>query len=348
MAEIPTFSSTLSAAGLSMPLISRRAALAGLGGGALALAAGKPARADIMGLVVVGGDGWLYPIWDEVRRFDAARFKVATQVINDAVAIMKKAGIETVISLTPSKSRIYREYLPKDFAWNPDADKRYAMALDVLRKPGTLVPDLATTFMEARKANPAEQYFFKTDTHWTPVGAELAAVAISKEVLAKIKLPPSAKPGTQLGDYMEMIQSKNDLSDQLPASEKPKYPKERYRIRKEGSGNGEAAGLLEDDSADTVLIGNSYTQPKYGFASELSKGLNRPVGLTWRVHQFGSYDILLEYFKTAAFKQGRPKLIIWDFEETDMEGTPDRKDFWGEHAMTSEQFLGEVRKAVGA
>ncbi len=347
MTDLPKSTAAIGEYSRSMQPLSRRAALAGFGAGALALAAGRPAQADIMGLVVVGGDGWLYPIWDEVRRFDAARFKISTGIINEAVAIMKKAGIDTVISLTPSKSRIYREFLPKDFVWNPEADKRYERALDALRVNGTLVPDLATTFINARKANPNEQYFFKTDTHWTPIGAELAAQEISKEVVAKLKLPPSAKPGMQLGDYIEMIQSKNDLFDQLPAAEKSKYSKERYKIRKEGNGSADA-GLLDDDTADAVLIGNSYTQPKYGYAAELSKGIGRPVGLTWRVHQFGSYDILLEYFKTAGFKQTKPKLIVWDFEETDMEGPPDRKDFWGEHAMSADQFLGEVHKAVKA
>ena len=348
MTDLSAFSTASHAGSGSAPILSRRMALRGFGAGALALAAGRPAHADIEGLVVVGGDGWLYPVWDEVRRFDMARFTTATKVINEAVAILKKGGIETVISLTPVKSRIYREFLPKDFQWIPATEKRYQLALDTLRAPGTLVPDLATTLLNARKASPTDQFFFKTDTHWNPLGAEMCAIQVSKEMLAKFKLPASSKPGTQLGDYMDMIQSKNDLFDQLPAAEKPKYGRERYKIRKEGTGNGDAASLLEDDSADVELVGNSYTQPKYGYSQSLSKGLNRPVGLTWRVHQFGSYAILLEYFKTAAFKANKPKVIIWDFEEIDMEGPPDIKDFYGEHAMSSDAFLSAVHKAAGA
>jgi len=344
MAEFPASSAEMADGSRHL---SRRAALMGLGAGALSLAAGNVAHADILGLVVVGADGWLYPIWDEVRRFDAGRFKQATQTIIDAVALMKKAGIETTLSITPSKSRVYREYLPKDFVWAPEAEKRYALALETMRKQGILVSDLATTFIEARRANPAEQYFFKTDTHWNPMGAELAGAQISKDVLAKLRLPPSAKPGVKLGDYIEMVQAKNDLSEQLPPAEKPKYPKERYRIRGDAGGTLPEASLLEDDTADVVLIGNSYTQPKYGFSRALSQGLNRPVGLTWRVHQYGSYAILLEYLKSAAFKKAKPKLIVWDFTETDMEAPPDRKDFWGDHAMTSEQFLAAVRTAMG-
>ena len=329
---------------ISLPRLSRRAVLGGMGAGALSLAAASQARAEIQSLVVIGNDGWLYPIWDEVRRFDAAKFQTTTKVIIDAVNIMKKAGIQTVISMTPSKSRIYREFLPKDFQWSPDADKRYALALDVFGKAGVLVPDQATLLLNARKTNPNELYFFKSDTHWTPSGAEIVAADIAKQVNAKMPLPPSKAPGKKLGDYIQMIQAKNDLSDQL--ADKAKYPKEIFKIRTDMAEQGGSA-LLEDDSADTVLIGNSYTQPKYMFAPYLSQGLNRPVGLTWKVHQYGSYAILLEYFKSAGFKSTRPKLLIWDFEETDMEGPPDRKDFWGEHSMSADQFLGTVSKAVG-
>ena len=342
--RIISLASNLQPMGAALPGIGRRAVLGGLGAGALSLAAASQAKAEIQSLVVVGSDGWLYPIWDEVRRFDANRFATTTKVIIDAVNIMKKAGIQTVISLTPSKSRIYRDFLPKDFQWVPDADKRYQLSLDTLGKAGILVPDQATLFLNARKANPTVQYFFKTDTHWTPAGAEIAAAEIARQVQAKIPLPPSKTPGKKLGDYTQMIQAKNDLSEQL--ADKAKYPKELYSIRKDLADQG-GASLLEDDSADVVLIGNSYTQPKYMFAPYLSAAMNRPVGLSWKVHQYGSYAILLEYFKSPGFKSSRPKLILWDFEETDMEGPPDRKDFWGEHSMSADQFLGSVTKAVG-
>ena len=326
--------------------LSRRMALAGMGAASLGLSTARPAQASIMGLVVVGGDGWLYPVWDEVRNFDQNRFNAAIKAINGAVAIMKRAGIETVISLTPVKSRTYPEFMPADFQWSPAALKRYQLSLDALRQPGTLVPDLDAAMRNARKSNSAEQFFFKTDTHWTPVGAEVCAATLSREMLAKFRLPASAKPGVMLGEYIDMIQSKNDLFEQLPAAEKAKLGRERYKIRREAGPSAQNASLIEDDVADVELIGNSYTQPKYGYSQAISRGLNRPVGLTWRVHQYGSYAILLEYLKSASFKQMRPKVVIWDFEEIDMEGPPEMKDFWGEHAMATDAFLGAVQKAV--
>jgi alginate O-acetyltransferase complex protein AlgJ len=321
-----------------MAQIGRRALLGGIGAGALMLATGRPAKADISGLVVIGNNGWLYPIWDEVRRFDAARFQVTTKLVVDAVNLLKKAGIDVVISLTPTKSRIYRENLPKDFLPIPDTEARYARALDIFAKNGVLCPDLATLFLNTRKTNPTKELFFHSDTHWTPAGSEIAAAEIVKQVNATIKLPPSKTPGKKLGESVKMVQAKNDLADQLPPAEKANYPKEPYEIRKDLSDAG-AGALLEDDAADVVLIGNSYTQPKYMFAPHLSADFNRPVGLFWHVHQYGSYAILLEYLASKSYKANKPKLIVWDFEETDMEGPPDRKDFWGEHVMGNEEFL---------
>ncbi len=326
------------------PCFSRRALFSGLG--ALAVTLSRPARAAIMGVVVVGKDGWLFPVWDEVRTVDPQRIHKVTQVINEAVAILKRAGIETVISLTPAKSRVYREFLPDDFRFSADAERRYAIALDDLRRPGTVVPDLATLFLNLRKAQPTAELFFKTDTHWTPAGSEPAAVEIARAIKAQLHLPPSARPGTQLGDYVNMLQPKNDLSELLPPALKAKYPGQAYRIRRVIGAHQSA--LLEDDTADTVVIGNSFTQPKYGFSDGISKELNRPVGLMWKVHQFGPYRTLLDYLASAGFKQQRPKLIIWDFEETDVDAAADRSDVWGQDAMPPETFLASLRKAVGA
>jgi alginate O-acetyltransferase complex protein AlgJ len=339
--------SVVSVNGDSATCLTRRALFGGVAGCALGALAPRHANAAIVGLVVVGKNDWLFPIWDEVRSVDPQKIHKVTSVINEAVGVLKKSGTEVVISLTPAKSRVYREFLPDDFRFSADADKRYALALDDLRRPGTLVPDLATVLINARKANPTEDIFFKTDTHWTPSGSEPAGMEIARAINERLRLPPSATPGANLGDYAKMIQAKNDLAELLPPADKAKYPAQPYKVRRVLPAAGQQA-LLEDDAADTVLIGNSYTQPKYGFSAVISKQLNRPVALVWKVHQFGPYHTMLEYVNSAAFKQRRPKLIIWDFEETDMEAASDRSDVWGQNAMPPANFLAGLRKAVGA
>ena len=260
-----------------VPGVTRRAALAGIAAYTTASAAAlHPAAAAIEGFVVIGQDDWLFPVFDEVRRLDVSHLRAVTQLIVDSVAILKRGGIETVISLTPAKSRIYRDYLPSDFQIAPEVEKRYAMALDLLGKPGILVPDLATPLLGLRKNQPDTALFFKADTHWTGAGAEPAAVELAAQIKAKIRLLPSNKPGTALGPVVTVRQANNDLADGLPDAIGAKYRPQSYPVHQMAQTQPGAA-LLDDDSADTLLVGNSFMQPKYGFASMLSNQLGRPV-----------------------------------------------------------------------
>jgi alginate O-acetyltransferase complex protein AlgJ len=89
-------------------------------------------------------------------------------------------------------------------------------------------------------------------------------------------------------------------------------------------------------------------QPKYNFSYMLSNQLNRPVSLVWKVHQYGPYRTLLIYLESDSFKRLRPKLIVWNFEETDLENLPDRHDAWGQNAMPPQAFMAELHRALGA
>lgn len=302
------------------------------------------AHAVIVNLVAIGKDGWLFPIWDEVRRVDLKRIKPVVDVVAQAVEIMKKANIQIVFALTPVKSRVYQDMLPVDFKFSPDPERRYTESLTQLRALGTLVPDLFIPLADLRKAQPAQPLFFKADTHWNATGAEAAATAMAKEMKDKLKLPASAAAGTKLGAATTMTQEKNDLAALLPPADAAKYQLETYPLR---AVQPSAGGLLDDEAADVVVIGNSYMQPRFGFSAMLSNQLNRPVQLVWKVHQYGPYQTLLSYFASDAFKRKKPAVIVWNFHETDMIIPSDRKDGWGQNVIAPAAFLDAVRKAVG-
>ena len=327
--------------------VSRRAVMASLAAfGALGVAP-RRAAASISDFVVIGKDDWLFAIYDEVHRTDVPRMKVCIQLINEAVGVMKKAGIETVISLTPAKARIYRDYLPADFLFDAESEKRYAVALDLLRAPGTLVPDLATVLLDQRKAHPDVPLFLTADTHWTAPAAEAAAVEVARQIKAKMHLPASAKPGTQLGPVITMRQASNDLAEGLPDAMGAKYRPQLYPLHQAVQAAGGSA-LLADDTADVLVVGNSFMQPKYGFAAMLSNQLERPVSLTWKVHQSSPYRTLLAALGSDEFRRQKPKLLVWDFEETDMQKMIDESGVWGQNVMAPQAFLSTLRSTVGA
>jgi alginate O-acetyltransferase complex protein AlgJ len=310
------------------------------------VAAGLPQAASEAATVikgtVIGKDGWLFLVWDDPRRVDYAQINLVTGLLEKAVAVMKAANIDVVLAFVPAKSRVYRAYLPDDFRFTPEADKRYAVAMERLRMSGALVPDLGTAFAEFVRSNPNEKLFYKNDTHWTAAAAESAAKLFAQEIKAKIKLPPSAKPGAKLGNAVTKVHTNSDLSKVLPPKE---HPSETYQVHEVVPPNGRDA-LLNDDQPDVVVIGTSYMQPKYNFAEMLSNQLNRPVGLVWKIHLIGPYKTLLSYLTSESFKKKRPRVIVWNFLEIDMELMPDSQAALRENVIAPQDFLRELAAAV--
>ena len=320
-----------------------------LGGAAVALVTPgvSPQAATAIKGTVIGKDGWLYLVWDDPRKADARRMRDVVKVITSAVGMMKDAKVDVVLALTPAKARVYPEFLPDDFGFSPEGEKRYASALAVLRQSGALAPDLATFFAGLRKSQPGIDIFFKGDTHWTAFGAENAAAEIGKRMGESLHLPPSAQPGARLGPAVTEMHTASDLSMNLPQPERAQYPDEAFAVHLPLAAQGRSA-LVEDDNADVVVIGNSYMQPKYNFAPALSSQLNRPVALVWKIHTVGPYRTMLNYLGGEAFKRQRPKAIVWNFHEIDMELPIDSTSAWPQDAMADDVFLSQVRSAVKA
>jgi alginate O-acetyltransferase complex protein AlgJ len=328
------------------PPLNRRNFL--LGSVALGAAAARPnpANAKIQGLVIIGKDDWLFPIWDDVTRTDLKAIDTVSAVYDTAIDLLAKAKIQTVMMISPAKSRIYHDMLPDDLQYSADSTARYDRARTSLAKNGTLVPDLATPLLALHKAQPTLPLYFKGDTHWTGPAAEVAATALAVAIKDKIKLPAAPGPAVAFAPTIgRSKQERNDLAVMLTGPDKAKYKLEEFAVHTVAQN---AGGLLEGDTpGDVVLIGNSFTQPRFGFANMLSNQLGRPVTLYWKVHQFGPYFTLLDYLASPIYKARKPALIIWDYHETDCTVPPEHKDVWATSAMPTAEFLGKLRTALG-
>jgi alginate O-acetyltransferase complex protein AlgJ len=321
--------------------IDRRGLFAGLGAFAAVSATGRGARAAVAGLAVIGKDGWLFPVWDRVSDVDMNQVRQTSRVIGEAMGILKAGGIDTAIMLIPSKGRTYRQFLPNDLRVSPDADRRYNAVLGDLRRPGAILPDLDTVF---RAKAPSVQLFFKSDTHWTPMGAELAAVEVAKAIGPA--MPRSSRPGTQVSTLVNKMQPRGDLVRNLPDTQRASYGPEPYQIREIVNAGGQNA-LIADDTSDITIVGNSYMEPRYGFQPILSNQLSRPVSLFWKPNNVGPFATLLQYVSSEGFKQQRPKVIAWTHLEFDIPGLPSSSG-WSQNAMSPDKFLSDLRRAVGA
>lgn len=316
--------------------IGRRALLSGT-----ALCFARPAYAEMTPTLALGKSGWIFPAWEDVRHVNLAKARKAGDLITTAAGVLRKAGIETCILVTPMKARIYGEFLPDEFQPNADCQARYGQLVTDWRKAGLIVPDLAALFLAQRKQQP-EPLYFKADLHWTTTGADLAAIEVAREIKDRHVLPPSAKPGVRLGPYATMPYAQNDLARQLPDAQFRKFPFENTRYRIPANGK---LGTPMVEAADVAVIGNAFVDPGYTFPTVLSNQLNRPV-TTWVKTGRSPYALLLDYLASPAFHQERARVVVWHFMEGVMDLPPDFTDFWQTGIMPPAKFLGDLQSLI--
>lgn len=325
--------------------VSRRAALAMSAAGLTAAGGAQQASAQQASLAEVGTNGWLFPVWDRINRVDLAVLRTSLRTVTEAITILRAARIEVAICLIPSKKRMMRQFLPAGTQVSPDAAQRYSITIAEAVRVGAVAPDLDATFRAHMQREPGRNLFFKADTHWTPIGAEVAAVEMARQMRASMRLPASPRPGTPLGDLRPMTIAAGDLTPYLPPAQRANFGPEESLIRQILAPQG-AAALLEDDRFDTVIVGTSNVQPRFGFQPVLSNQLVRPVGLTWRPNNVGTYFALLEYVRGEDFRRQRPAALVWNHLEQDMLNSTSNTA-WGAAAMPPAEFLTQLRRAVG-
>jgi alginate O-acetyltransferase complex protein AlgJ len=319
----------------------RRALLA-----AAAAAAGPAAtaRAELRGSSAFGSQGWIFPTWEDIRRVDLQRTRQVCGFIVRAAQELRRHEIETVFTLAPTRTRIYADMLPPEFRPSPEAERRYAVALEELRRGSSVVPDLAALLTALRQSQP-QPVFFRADSHWTSVAAEAAATETARLMRSALQLPPSAQPGLRLGAAEPRTQD-NDLLGDVPLAEQHRWPAERYqghRFTAPGPG-----ALIEAEGGDVAIVGNSYMQAPLGFPPMLSNQLDRPVVLFWQTARFGPYRTLLDYLASPAFARSRPRALVWHFNEGSMEKPCDDAGWWAQNAMPPLQFMAELRRLAAA
>ncbi len=308
--------------------------------------AGTAALAQPRSLVDIGQQGWLFPVWDRLQRLDVPAFRETLQIISEAIIALRGGRMDVVICCIPSRAKLVHQFMPAGMRIAPDIERRYAQASAEMRRAGALVPDLETRFQQAVQAQPNLQLFFKTDTHWTPIGAEVAAVEIAKQMREQLGMPPSPRPGLRLGELRRMVMAGGNLVQYVPANRRAEFASEESWIRQILPSEGPAA-LVEDDSADVVIVGTSNVQPRFGFQPVLSNQLLRPVALSWKPNNQGPYFAMLEYLKSLSFRQQRPRAIVWNLLEQDL-ATPPNNSAWNQSSMANNLFISEIRRLVGA
>lgn len=258
---------------------------------------------------LVGKDGWLYTS-EEFQtsdpKLDQANIEAKLQYIQEVRNQLKAQGAALVVALVPAKARVYPEHLGSLHIPSVKVDLYQKFRGKVLAM-SIPTPDLYATLSDAK---PQGNVFVRTDTHWSPLGATVAAKAVAatvRQISPDLQLPTAefktstAKTGKNVGDLLRYLPGAAPKSATIfvPGTEKV----------------GGADSLLGEDPVAVTLVGTSYSAIKdWNFEGALKQALGSDV---LNVADAGQGPIvpMRAYLKSQAIKDAPPKLVIWEIPE---------------------------------
>lgn len=260
-------------------------------------------------------DGYLFTTEEwEIK----PQYPRAWQRIEDVRNELEARGMELVVLLLPSKSRVLEEYRPAVY---PAAiEDRYLDSISRFEDLGIKVLDLIP---EAD----AEGYFLKTDTHWSPEGARSAARKSAEGMRDRLPDLFLRLPRTQFAtERMEtVLDFRGDLFEYLPKTEAeaigPSFlsralpPPEtllRYRTR---AVDQTELGLFDDPVIPLALLGTSFSAgADWNFEGFLKEALEVDL-INLSQEGLGPFEPMEQAIETGYFEELGVELVIWEIPE---------------------------------
>lgn len=261
--------------------------------------------------VVVGTDGWLFT--DEEMTFhpdaegETARKLAFIEKVQDE---LREQQIALVIALVPDKSRVYREFVGRELP-NYTRD-RYEAFRQALTDAGIVAPDLLAAFMRAKTGT---QLYLRTDTHWTPAGAEVAAGVLAEAM----------EGGAVTGLFGSRYQTetvgqepyRGDLLAFLPLGTlqnrlEPQPDTLELRLTEaESSGS----SLFGAQTVPITLVGTSYSaDERWNFTGALQEAFGADV-LNLASEGRGPLPPMRDYLQSPELMNTPPSLVLWELPE---------------------------------
>ena len=303
-----------------------------------ALEADFPARQDIIGAVnglryrLLGGasdqvrlgrGGWIFLKAELLARPDAAQnAALRAAAIIRLQAQLAARGTRLVVAVSPAKARIEAAFL---------ADGRLPPGLPVngyrdfqraLRAAHVDTVDLATALAAAPGAR-----FYRTDTHWNTLGAEVAARAVAafmrrlglqgeQQFVTRVSGPLHERPGDLL--HLMGLEHVPDFWRPAPDLER------ETQTTEVGVSSSELLGGATTSGGAVVLVGSSYCL-RGNFQGALEQALGQTV---INVAREGAdfAGSLREYLNDPAFVSAPPRVLIWEFPERFLSVPPGEQD----------------------
>jgi len=264
--------------------------------------------------VLVGRDGWLFTDEELQSAGDLEpRLRVELEAVRKTRDELAARGVRLVIALVPAKARVYPEQLGR-YPLTRELAGRYRELLARLGDLGIPAPDLLGSLLEGKKGG---QVFLRTDTHWTPYGAEVAAAALAEAVAGLLAEAgsPRARFLTAEGPRLEY---RGDLLNFIPLGswEKRFGPRPDSVLQSVTSAEDPlATGLFDRIIIPVVLVGTSYSAGAlWNLEGALKTALEADV-LNLSEQGQGSLAPMRALLQGSVLEDVQADVVVWEIPE---------------------------------
>ncbi len=231
---------------------------------------------------------------------------------------LKARHVDFVFVPIPVKATVYPDWLgdvPADLTVNAAGQELF----ERVRAQGVRVLDLTPAFKAARVSSPEQPLYLRTDTHWTPRGAEIAAEWVAKQL---VEAGLESSGGSEFAMREEEVTLLGNLTRMLAEDEREDFEPEKVKVAQVLS---EGGTPLSDrvDEAPVVLLGDSYLTiyqreqcGSGGFAAHVARVLRQPVDLI--AAQGGGPQTRMDLARRGADYLQRKKVVVLAMSERDL------------------------------
>lgn len=255
--------------------------------------------------------GWILRDHDTLLDFGFSDEGVA--LMAELVRVLKERTGTQLVTIVPPPRGI--------FAPNTqDQEQRRALYDNLhaqLKATGAIVPDI----FQAIDATPGafEDYYYRSDTHWTPKGALLSAQAIALALDQAGMLPePPADPKFELtGDFQPserdgaLLRAVEKVCEVELAGETAQIPV-IVPVQPADTATALFGDQDEADASKIVLVGTSFSfNDQFRWADSVGFALQHEIDN--RSVSGGAFDSAIVAYAESSLYADQPDLLIWEF-----------------------------------
>ncbi|MFC4454066.1 alginate O-acetyltransferase AlgX-related protein [Deinococcus sonorensis] len=276
---------------------------------------------------VQGQGGRLYSTFTFGRDFTQSTEQYASyyQRLNTLLA---RQGTHLIVAPAAPPALVNPEYVdwtdPLLADFDPQRDRaNFRLFITELQRLGIAAFDYLTVTDRYKATTHRDDFLFRTDHHWTSLGAQYYAAALAS-YLKTTYAAELAKVPTHKYTIVQQGMTEHRFEDSYRRFAeiycKVKFPAEKHpKFVLQAPAD---LGLLDDAPVIDWVV-DSYGTPEYGFADQLTAQMGIPVSNDY-IRGGGSDLPILQYFLSRPADQRPPLFLIW----TSLDHFPRRETFY--------------------